>query len=260
MNLRTHQRERSEELRELAGLLVQADLTPDASPLYAAAAACFETPRRSAGGQPGQERPYWGYDVSNLEIRLGDLRHLRPRGGCESGLSGLLSVSVQEFIPNEDDCSFEDLFTSIRSIGVDFHCESFVASETDLIETVKAAWHLDTHMFLDVDSHSVHPRFHFQFGGRALDGSPLSGILLTEEPRIAHPPLDAILAVDFVLSHYCGKSWKEQRDNDERYTRLVSPAFGRYWKTYHKQLYTLLSGTLEVDLFDSARALAPNIC
>lgn len=59
----------------------------------------------------------------------------------------------------------------------------------------------------------------------------LGDTLLLDPPRLMHPPMDGILAIDFVLANYAGKIWKSLRD-DEQYKRLVVPQFEKIWKPY----------------------------
>lgn len=59
----------------------------------------------------------------------------------------------------------------------------------------------------------------------------LGRTLLLDPPRLMHPPMDGILAIDFVLANYAGSAWKALRE-DPQYTNLIVPQFKRFWKPY----------------------------
>jgi hypothetical protein len=46
-----------------------------------------------------------------------------------------------------------------------------------------------------------------------------------------HPPMDGILAIDFLLANYAGTTWMLLRDNAQ-YVNLIAPQFERIWKPY----------------------------
>jgi hypothetical protein len=103
---------------------------------------------------------------------------------------------------------------------------------------LKAAWHFDRHLIDTTkdDPHvtdDIHPLYHFQFGGDRMSklADQLGSTLLLDPPRLMHPPMDGILAVDFVLANYSGRTWKVLRD-DPQYQKLIEPQFERLWRPY----------------------------
>lgn len=56
--------------------------------------------------------------------------------------------------------------------------------------------------------------------------------LLLDSPRIAHPPLDATLAIDFVVSNYMPSLWWDLRLNSPGYEPLIERAQALYWRPY----------------------------
>ncbi|EXS68134.1 hypothetical protein BF95_03395 [Sphingobium sp. Ant17] len=125
-------------------------------------------------------------------------------------------------------------------------CDQFTKLEVNLEKfaqgqngaSLQAAWHFDRHI-IDVkkeDRHNtddIHPLYHFQFGGSRMTRihQRLGDTLLLDPPRLMHPPMDGILAIDFVLANYAGQVWKALR-GDEQYKRLVIPQFEKIWKPY----------------------------
>jgi hypothetical protein len=107
----------------------------------------------------------------------------------------------------------------------------------------------------------VHPLFHFQFGGERLNDidESIRAILIPEAPRVATVPMDAVLAVDFVLSHYFGMLWRKLRDTEPRYRRLVRAATKRYWAEYFAQLNAFMLDPENAAADHFATRLFPNL-
>lgn len=59
--------------------------------------------------------------------------------------------------------------------------------------------------------------FHYQFVGRHLrsPGLRVRGVLVLDIPRIAMPPLNLNLAIDFVVGNYLGDNWKALRQDTQ---------------------------------------------
>jgi hypothetical protein len=84
----------------------------------------------------------------------------------------------------------------------------------------------------------AHPRYHFQLGGYQLERHAnncrldfFDGLVFLEGPRIAHPPLDGVLAVDFIVSNFGGAQWGAMR-KEISYSRVIKSAQRRNWLPY----------------------------
>jgi hypothetical protein len=109
--------------------------------------------------------------------------------------------------------------------------------ERDLL----SAWHLDRHIANEEDQmYSDHPIYHFQFGGERMweQIDDYGGVLLPESPRVAYPPMDAVLATNFVLANFFGDEWKSLvgENGDSEYLKLLSDAQNRFWRPYSQAL------------------------
>jgi hypothetical protein len=175
-----------------------------------------------------QGEQVWGYEFDALEfLKVDDesFRHSRPENSVILSLELGVSLSGPCLDENAPDNPFSKLSGDIVVNGL-------TADEKKIL---KCAWHLDKHIRdKEADEPALaHPEYHFQHGGyniRQLGDYGLHQIL--ESPRIAHPPLDAILLVDFILSNYCGSDWKTLRLEDSTYKELVVSAQERYWAPY----------------------------
>jgi hypothetical protein len=224
-------RDRAAELEQLARLLDRFGVC-NAHPLFQAADTCRTY--QGAGGAG------WGYAVTGLLFaRPHELRGIRPKEATE--IQHVLDVELDGV------CEADD-----------YRGDPFTALSVDIVARGKKegrsllnAWHLDRHLDSDdarpaigreeeasdqVGS-EVHPLYHFHFGGRLLTGPvdedelDLGDLLLLEPPRIMHPPMDAILAVDFLLANfYPADRYILMSENE--YATVVQKSQDRFWKPY----------------------------
>lgn len=221
-------RKRADELRNLSRVLLDSGLIRDPEPLLRAAANCrgYQT-----DGLFRWEYEMSGLEFPDIELRMSDLRHTRPR--TTSTVSLRLDAVVRGTCLDEGAC--EDPF---NHLVVDLFADGL----TDDGEHLTCAWHLDRHPIQNPaqsapsdQAANAHPHYHFQYGGRAVwakDDSEFGTHLLLEPPRLAHPPLDAVLAIDFVLSNYFGSAWGELRRENASYNMLLRDAQDRLWRPY----------------------------
>lgn len=249
---------RADELFRLADLLETYEITPDAGPLRDAGGRCLGNIRQAHEDAPDAGRSFWGYQIENLRLRLEPQRHCRPRAADAERLEGTLSVDVEEYVP--DQVPIGASYERIRRLDASFSCNAEMPLD-GAVHRLRTAWHVDTHLHVGQASDAMHPRFHFQTGGREfadLDAS-IRGVLLLEAPRLACPPLDGILAVDFILAHYRGVHWEELRAMDPRYGRLRKPAMERYWAPYFRLLADAVGIAEGVPSNSAAALLLPNL-
>jgi hypothetical protein len=172
----------------------------------------------------------WGYECDELlfpEYHPHNSSNLQPLNARSNGVRIQLSVVVvgQSNVRDaEDPFSVLEVEMQIRGQGENGKLFS--------------AWHLDKHKGNNNDTpRTAHPEYHFQYGGKNLwkEVTNYGGMIIPEPPRLPHPPLDGILAVDFVLSNFFCEIWRELRD-DSRYTKLVHRTQKLLWKPYISSL------------------------
>lgn len=248
---------RANELYELASLLSEVGIVADTEPLGQAGGQCRGGLRTAGPSQPDAGKKYWGYEIVDLQISLESQRHLRPRSAIMEDARGFLSIAVEEYIPSSE-IEVGDSYKLLRRLDVDFHLDAYqIVNGTSL--SLRSAWHIDTH--LHAQTRDAHPRFHFQVGGEKFDAidNRIRGVLLPETPRTPCAPLDAILAVDFVLSHYCGIVWQTLRELEPNYVRARQAPMERYWLPYYRAIANGLDQLATDPTGGSAVALNPSI-
>lgn len=208
--------ERAKELNLLAEILVRNNVSPDPSPVYRAASTC----REDAGDS-------WGYSVERLIFRLRYIKKPIPSGVYDVTLTFSMSLTGHCYEDSEIRDPLDSLEFNIVINGKH--------DDEGTTNPVMCSWHLDRdeppsaggkHEFM-------HPCYHFQFGGRHAKGSRLDfgAALILESPRIAHPPMDAILGVDFILTNYIKSSDLNFREESD-YKNLLKKAQARMWRPY----------------------------
>lgn len=225
-------RQRADDLRSLARVLLDAGIIRDTEPLQRAAAACKLL--RAEEGYRWEYRMH-GLQFRTLDLVSGELRHSRPRT--------LSYLDLQLDVVLEGACLDDNaLVDPLSNLIVDLQIEGL----DERGEALSCAWHLDRHISAEASQNSAtpegegqsefaHPHYHFQFGGRQVWSKAdveFGTHMLLEPPRIAHPPLDAILAADFVISNYYGRFWRELRRDSGTYNELLRESQTRLWRPY----------------------------
>lgn len=184
---------------------------------------------RSSADQCSREtsNAEWNYQVAGLQFRVRTPQNVLPAQCGE-----WLLVDIDLDVGGVLDDALDDCFTSLV-LNVSIQTENHKSI---------CSWHFDRHITgggegeMD-EPEEAHPLYHFQHGGHAMKGiaNDLGKVLLLPAPRLPFPPMDAVLAIDFLLSNFAGKCWKELR-NEHIYLRLLREAQRRHWKPYLERL------------------------
>ena len=197
--------------------LLREGVCQDVGPLYAAASEC-----RLNGDDT------WGYSLDGLTFRIGKQKGVVPREVISASLQ--LWLSLQAYAQNE-----EDVDDPLSHLAVDVEVRG--STTNDEPGKYLCCWHIDRDLGDGSEQQEyMHPVYHLQQGGHRISaaegrGAAFGDSLFLDAPRIAHPPLDAILAVDFVLTNYFPQSLLEFRSVGF-YRNLVASAQRRLWRPY----------------------------
>ena len=226
----------AEDFRVLATLLNDNRVSSDVSPLYRAAS--------NIQTEGFLLEPIWGYKLEGLSFQLD-----RPSGTMPTDLDNFvidLSVMVTIDSTTKPDDPFKDLQVNIQKSVAKKACNTIL----------KAAWHLDKHIY--ERANSIHPLYHFQLGGqkiKELEGD-LGRTFITTAPRIMHPPMEVVIAVDFILANYWYNKWYELKANSS-YDDIVNRAYHRYWGPFFRRLGKHFE-TISLEENDNAMLLCPS--
>lgn len=178
----------------------------------------------------------WEYSISKLafnDIYLD--RHVRPHALPHALKSGyaqsklLLSVACS-CKTRTDEAKIVD---PISTLAVKFVVQVDYL-EGDESKTSQNSWHLDKHDPTK-GTNTSHPLYHYEFGGTEITKSydfNYGDMLLIDTPRLMHPPLDIVLAIDFIIKHYYKQTDHISLTGNPLYQRYISNARHRVWKPY----------------------------
>ncbi|WP_404939286.1 hypothetical protein [Pseudomonas atacamensis] len=163
----------------------------------------------------------WAYKISGLLLRVDVPQSTQPVN-CPGPLTIEVGLSLGGDFESEED----QLTDLILDILIRSSCGTHLC-----------AWHFDRHIEGGNAPLEAHPLYHFQHGGNAM--LPFAGLLgnslLLPAPRLAFPPMDAVLAIDFVLSNFSGECWSFMR-KQPTYLRLIRESQKLLWKPYLQRL------------------------
>lgn len=123
--------------------------------------------------------------------------------------------------------------------------------------SVHFAWHFDRHADGGNPAIGAHPKFHAQHAGQRVESlnRDWGAALFCDAPRLVHPPLDAVLAIDFVAGNYCPNLWSDLR-RDPTFTGLLRTSIHRYWRPYAN---TIAKSFEDDTFFEEALGLWPSL-
>ncbi len=234
----------SQDLGWLHSILDQKGFIKDLSPLYNSIERCKKPPY-------GKES-LWGHEMYKLNFGpIQSLKKIRPTR--YKNLQLLLTVKCIGL------CTDDPEHNDIAELAFDLSVNGENENEQKLI----AAWHLDCHIINegDGDPEHCHPLYHFQYGGDAIlgvyesDEYSFGSSLFLESPRLAYPPMDIILGINFVLSQFYGDYWREVTKNS-KYNSLVRESQQRLWKPYYSKIAEYFEAS---HLHEPAKLLMPDL-
>jgi hypothetical protein len=170
---------------------------------------------------------YWGYSVEKIIFR--DL-YLKNSGKTE-GTSLELTIKITGACSSETD-PINDFLSE--------YCVEFLVKQELRGKKIKNAFRVERHKhkISDMTPEFIHPIYHLQYGGDKLTGDEdfdTGDVLFCDAPRIMHPPMDIILAIDFVLANYYSFHECEEYKQllkDSAYQKIINNAKNRFWKPY----------------------------
>lgn len=100
----------------------------------------------------------------------------------------------------------------------------------------------------------IHPYYHFHAGGKFLKEKAPGSLLQLNTPRLPHPPMDIVLAVNFIICNfYSTKESKFQKEmrilDDKDYQELVKRAAKRLYYPYFKEIFSDITSSEYMPLF-----------
>lgn len=167
-------------------------------------------------------------------------RHIRPEfvsklARDEEGESIVLLEVACECNCNSDEDKISDpIITLATKIIIQFNYLHYSHINEIETKTLQCSWHLDKHDPSKGTSTS-HPLYHYEYGGSELSKAPgfnYGDFILMDSPRIMHPPLDLVLAFDFVIKNFYDYEKHRNLTDDPLYKKYIRNAQYRLWRPY----------------------------
>ncbi len=186
------------------------------------------------------------------------LKNAFTMGGVQNSYSGKLQL---QFTPNQVPRNTipakvkrievilymnieEDLTKINNTIKGKYNCSILVKGYDSCGGEYVSSMHLDFDPQSDKCNY-IHPHFHLTFGGdktkdyiKNYSDANIGNMLLLTSPRIAHPPFDIFLAIDFILGNFFDKKTHQEILKDSQYKSAIMNSQERLWKPY----MTILAG------------------
>lgn len=214
-----------DDLCKLAQLLVGAGVCKDVGPLDTAG-------KSFAKNIDGNN---WSYKVPYLDFDIDSVGKILPTGSSDLKLRFSIDVKGHFLEKNLASDPFHELKFNIEISGV--CCDPSLGKFCNIY----CSWHLDRHVGKDTEETKYsHPFYHLTFGGdkmkeKEFDGTKLDfgNILVMPTPRIAYPPMDAILGIDFIIQNYLHKDTIKPLVSNPEYQEIIYKSQEYLWKPYY---------------------------
>jgi len=121
--------------------------------------------------------------------------------------------------------------------SLNFDIEIYGTSDSKGNDIV-CCWHLDRNKEINANpDHYSHPKYHLTFGGDKLPETGDYGkLIILPSPRIAYPPMDAVLGIDFIIQNYIDRNKTKTLIHDPTYREIVDKSQRRLWKPYYHSI------------------------
>jgi hypothetical protein len=164
----------------------------------------------------------WGYSFGGLVFEPEQLRHVLPTDAIDVRIE--LSMEIAGHCDPHPD-PLTALSTNIVVKGNRL--------ETGAKLPLVFSWHLDRNISEAIDGNASHPRYHFQHAGTIMRSSESfwGSAIFLEQPRLMHPPMNAFIACDFILSNFL-PSARQKLALDGNYKKWLGLAQRSMWKPY----------------------------
>jgi hypothetical protein len=174
----------------------------------------------------------WKYDVKKVIFKNIDLkRHIKPSFDAETADA---TLELEVYYQGEFSVLSNKIYDQTDSIGMKITVKCDYWKNGNIVES-ECQWHFDKHD-TSKNCSTIHPLFHFEYGGtgkKEKEGFDFGNFIILDTPRIIHPPLDVVLAIDFVIKNfYRREDIISLTEGSPLYKRYIQNAHHRLWRPY----------------------------
>ena len=177
---------------------------------------------------------YWGYNLQKLIFS----NISTPRGTMPNNVSSIqivLNVEIHEQVLKDGEILNPVVIDKRRGFEKNYNFSIEISGFSEQ-KKVLSHWHLDFDS--NADNEYMHPDFHLTFGGNAMksegenENLVFGKVLIVPSPRLPHPPMDAILGIDFIIKNFVQKDIANNIISDSQYRKAVESSQRRLWRPY----------------------------
>lgn len=207
--------QRANELRWLYNFLNRTAKVTGIANLTAAAKEC-------AREKPGGKEDLWGYSFLGIVFEPEDVGKILPPDATNIRIE--LSMSVTGYCDPKPD--------PLTALAADIVIKGQRVVDKQTVPLI-FSWHIDRRKGERIEGNASEPLYHVQHAGSVMKGFEASwgSAVFLEAPRLVHPPLNAFIACDLILSNFLPKA-REKLARDGNYKRWLGQAQRDIWKPY----------------------------
>jgi len=207
--------QRANELRYLQNFL---NKTAKVKGLTALADAATQCKREKPDGNEEQ----WAYSFAGLVFEPENLGQILPPDATNIRIELAMSV-VGHCDPNPD---------PLNALVADIVIKGQRVVDNETVPLV-FSWHIDRRKGELIEGNASEPLYHVQHAGSVMQGfgSSWGSAVFLEAPRLVHPPLNAFIACDMILSNFLPKT-RQKLALDGNYKKWLKQAQRDMWKPY----------------------------
>jgi len=179
----------------------------------------------------------YNYKFNYLEFNIPNQPGIVP-SVCDQ-LKLRFSIDLIGIIDNEEDNTVKN---PLKALAFDLELSGLGLTDQAEEMSLHSSWHLDKHIRGKKDGLTKfsHPEYHLAFGGNKMEANDgmYGGSLIMPTPRLAYPPMDAALGVNFILQNYFHKDTIAGILSNPIYRRIILESQERLFLPYAKSFYS----------------------
>lgn len=187
---------------------------------------------------------FFAYTFSKIRIVIPkNLRpnHCIPRN-LDSEIEIILSIDDEVVLKKCKENYVEDPILKLTSLNIILNSKQYTSS-----------WHLDKHVRNENNNSTyLHPAYHLTFGGHHMedqqkeDSDEFGRALIIRSPRIMHPPMELILGLDFIFTHFIPKSELDLVTH-RSYIEIIENLKAKIWLPYALSIVKNYCSNVDID-------------
>jgi hypothetical protein len=166
---------------------------------------------------------YWGYSVTDIELEIKAVRHLKPIGVNKA--TAYIDINLVSDFRNWEDMKDPFCELNMRVVIKGFKPQTEEKNHF-------FGFHIDRH-HESQDSDEIHPTYHLQYILNPKNNPEFDygSTLNIDSPRFLHLPMDLILGLTYLIANFQPENYRRLMD-DPSVARILKNYQNWIWKPY----------------------------